>query len=225
MKNTDPAVPPIHEAAERRDWPAYFDRIEGKPPRDTLTTAIARFAEADRAPEGTTPIVPVAHERTAIDLGCGSGRDTAELLVHGWRVLAIDGHPEGIDRLRARPACIEHRNRLTTRVCDFGDIELPECDLINASFALPFCAPAVFPGLWSRIVHAIVPGGRFAGQLFGERDSWAVLEDRTHLVRGDAIELFDGFVLESFREEDRPGTSTTSAHKHWHVYHIVARKR
>lgn len=28
---------------------------------------------------------------TAIDIGCGAGRDTIALIKHGWNVLAIDG--------------------------------------------------------------------------------------------------------------------------------------
>ena len=39
-------APPAHEAAERRDWVRYFDRMEGKPPRDTLRRAIDAFAKA-----------------------------------------------------------------------------------------------------------------------------------------------------------------------------------
>jgi tellurite methyltransferase len=211
--------PPVHEAASRRDWPAYFKRIEGKPPRETLLTAMGLFEKDDR--DSDTEI----SERVAVDLGCGSGRDSAELLGRGWRVHAIDGHPEGIERLHARPECVTHADRLMAEVCDFRRVELPPCDLLNASFSLPFCPPGSFQALWTKIETSIQPGGRFAGQLFGDRDSWAVLEDRTHLLRADALALFDGFLLESFREEDRPGTSTVSPHKHWHVYHIVARKR
>lgn len=218
-----PGSPPVHEAAERRDWPAYFERIEGKPPRETLLAAIEAFT---RTGDRDRPAEP----GTAVDLGCGSGRDTAELLARGWRVHAIDGHPEGIGRLRARPECLAHAGRLTTEVRDFGGVDIPPCDLLNASFSLPFCPPGAFPGLWAKIVGAIRPGGRFAGQLFGDRDSWTILEDRTHHARADALALFDAFVLESFREEDRPSAhngpdASTTAHKHWHVYHVVARKR
>ncbi|MGQ9869558.1 hypothetical protein [Leptodesmis sp.] len=41
--------------------------------------------------------------RVAVDLGCGDGRDTVELLRRDWQVLAIDGEPQAIARLLERP--------------------------------------------------------------------------------------------------------------------------
>ena len=39
----------------------------------------------------------------AIDLGCGEGRDTVEILRQNWAVLAIDQNPDAIASLRNRP--------------------------------------------------------------------------------------------------------------------------
>lgn len=208
---------PAHEAAQRRDWVAYFDRMEGKPPRDTLLAALDAF-DSDGLPE--SPL--------ALDLGCGDGRDTAQLLTRGWHVWAQDGHPDAIRRLRDRPECAaaEADTRLTTLLAPFEDLTLPSgANLVNASFSLPFCPPDHFDALWAKINAAIPPGGRFCGQLFGDRDGWAILEDRTHLTRAQVLALFDQYVLERFIEEDRPSRQTGEAHKHWHVFHIVARKR
>ena len=77
---------------------------------------------------------------------------------------------------------------------------------MNASFALPFCEPRHFPGLWSRIVAAIRPGGRFAGQFFGDRDTWASLPGRTHHSRDEVLELLEGFEIEMMNEEERDDT-------------------
>ncbi|MEJ1932020.1 class I SAM-dependent methyltransferase [Nostoc sp. NIES-2111] len=41
---------------------------------------------------------PTDAPRFAVDLGCGDGRDTVELLRRGWRVLGIDGAQEAIAR-------------------------------------------------------------------------------------------------------------------------------
>ncbi len=211
-----PAEPPAHEAAQRRDWVAYFDRMRGKPARETLTGALDAFGQID---PDSPPL--------AVDLGAGDGRDTAEILRRGWRVLAHDGSPEGIRRLRGRPECAaaEKDGRLEVVLAEFADVEIPRASLVNASFSLPFCPPGQFPELWRRIDAAIGTGGRFAGQLFGDRDGWAILEDRTHLSREQALDLFSNYVLESFREEDRPSSHPGEAHKHWHVFHIIARKR
>ena len=212
---TKPA-PPAHEAAERRDWTAYFDRTAGMPPRETLITALDAFGDID-------PDDPPL----AADLGCGTGRDTVELLRRGWRVWAQDSNSEGLARLRASPvgASAIKVGLLEIHDADFAQVTPPRCSLVNASFSVPFCPPADFEAFWARVHDAIEPGGRFAGQFFGDRDDWAILEDRTHLTRAHVLELFSDYVLESFREEDRPSRHEGEAHKHWHVMHVVARKR
>ncbi len=210
---------PAWKAAQTRDWIAYYDRVAGGEPRQTLRDALDRFdAEEHRT-----------HGLQAIDLGCGDGRDTAELLRRGWRVLAIDAHPEGLRRLRARTDAPVREaladGRLVIVQATFEDCELPACDLLSASFSLPFCPPEHFADLWARIRASVRSGGRFCGQLFGDRDSWSVIEDRTHHARREAIALFDDFLLEQFNEEERDGEDAQSNRKHWHVYHIIARKR
>lgn len=74
------------------DWTAYYSAVVGRPPRDTLLTALACF-EAEKS---------VPNSQFAVDLGCGEGRDTVELLRRGWRVLGIDGENEAIARLLSR---------------------------------------------------------------------------------------------------------------------------
>ena len=71
-----------------------------RPARDAASTRLDRFA----APG------------LAVDLGAGTGRDTAELLRRGWRVIAIDREPEAIDRLhRARRARLARASRRASR--------------------------------------------------------------------------------------------------------------
>lgn len=210
-KTPTPASLPAFVYAERRDWPGYFAAMAGKPPRETLLDALARF-------EGQTPA-------DAIDLGSGEGRDTEELLRRGWRVLAIDSSPEGMQILEHRPGLVG-RERLTTRVAAFEDLgELPKVMLLNASFSLPFCHPDHFEGLWGSITRAILPGGRFAGQLFGDRDSWASIPDRTHHSRGEVEGLLAGFDVETLTENESDAVDHQGRPKHWHMFHIVARKR
>jgi SAM-dependent methyltransferase len=159
----------------------------------------------------------------ALDLGCGTGRDTLVLLEQGWQVLALDAEPEALSALRERtPALLQ--GRLETRQARFETVTLPRCDLLNSSFALPFCEPAHFPALWNGITAAVRPGGLFCGQLFGERDSWA--SKGVTVVDAAALRRFlqDWDVL-LHREEEEDGHTAVGRPKHWHIHHLVLQRR
>jgi SAM-dependent methyltransferase len=183
------------------EWAAYYEKMAGRPPRPTLLQALDGFA----APG------------FAIDLGCGEGRDTGELLRRGWRVLALDRSADAIARLP------EHE-RLEARQADFTEVELPPADLVNASFTLFICPPDRFPALWARIVGALRPGGRFSGQLLGPQDSWLGREGLTFLAEPEARALFADFTLERFDEEIADSVTPRGTPKRWHIWHVVARK-
>ncbi len=209
-----------------RDWPAYYAKMAGKPVRETLLEALAGF-EKEGAAGGAAGMN--ARPRRAVDLGCGEGRETVELLSRGWEVVAVDDCPAAFEVLMPRVAG-EERARLTTHVCGFSAVPwetIGEVDLVNASYALPFCPSDEFSAVWAGLVRAIRCGGRFAGQFFGDRDDWAALPDRTHHTRNKVERLLEGFVLESFREveNDEPSGDPARPSKHWHLFHVVAKKR
>jgi tellurite methyltransferase len=190
-------------------WRRYYDAA-GTDPRQTLRLALGRFTC-----EGIT-------RGLAVDLGCGAGRDTLALLDRGWSVCAIDGEPEAIQRLLANAPETE---RLRTQVATFSRADGPSCDLVNSSFALPFCHPSEFADVWARIVASLRAGGRFCGQLFGVRDGWAPSTDITFHSREAAVALFTAFELEHFEEVEEDGKTATGVPKRWHLFHVVARKR
>jgi SAM-dependent methyltransferase len=190
-------------------WADYYRAVAGQPPRDTLTKALTCFGSH---PEGL-----------AIDLGCGSGTDTIELLRRGWRVLAIDREPDALPWLQTTLAA-EHHPQLETRIAAFEGLPLPAAQLINASYSLPFCDPAHYPTLWQTITTALLPGGRFAGHFFGERDGWATNPKMTFHTADQVRQLFSGFIIEFWREEEEDGVTAVGASKHWHVFSVVAQK-
>ena len=206
-------------------WTRYFNAAGGDP-RPTLLVALEHF-DAEQSD----------HERLGIDLGCGTGRDTFELLRRGWRVLAIDAQEEAIRRLRHSDEPLISSDRLETQVADFESARWPTADLVNASYALPFCPPGSFAGLWERITTSLPSGGRFCGQLFGDHDQWASVPDTsttewtparnamTFLTRGEVDDLLGDYEIEQLIEIDEDGPTATGADKHWHLFHVVARKR
>jgi SAM-dependent methyltransferase len=191
------------------DWVGYYDSQVGREPRELLREALHSFDREDRV-------------GMAVDLGCGDGTDTAELIAHGWTVLAIDAQEEAIRRVHEKVPP-DGAPLLTTIVSPMEDATIPASDLVFASFSLPFCRPGAFPGLWERLRWSLHPGGRFAGELFGDRDSWASDPEMTFHDAGAAQALFDGWEVESFEEEEEDGEAFDGP-KHWHVFHVIARR-
>ena len=188
-------------------WAEFYDAVAERPPHDTVVEALDQFDREGR-------------RGFAVDLGCGDGRETVELVRRGWRVLAIDAEPEAIARLRARPGLAD----VETAVARFEDATWPDVDLVNAGFSLPFCPPEHFGAVWARIAASIRPGGRFSGQLFGDRDEWAGEREMTFMTRAEAESLLAGFELERFDEVEADGQTALGEPKHWHVFHVVARR-
>ncbi len=196
------------------DWRVYYQRTGGRPPRETLLRALARF-EAEN---------PVGWVGRAVDLGCGGGRDTIEILRRGWSVLAIDAQASAIETLMGRPELVEFGVEPDTQVARMEQALWPGSDLVNSSFALPLCPQVDFPGLWQRIHDGLTPGGRFSGQLYGDRDQWAGDPSNSHFTLSEARDLLRAYDIELFREEETDSVTPRRTAKHWHIYHIVARK-
>lgn len=185
--------------------------LSPKSPAHTLTEALARFDAAGARP---------TH---ALDLGCGAGSDTLELLRRGWRVTAIDRNPAVVAACRTAAAGF---TTLSTEVIDFELAEFSACALVNATFALPFCPPAAFPALWQRLTRALASGGRYAGQFFGPHDTWATNPALSILDRKQVTDLLaPDYEIELLLEQEKDGTTYQGQSKHWHVLHVVARRR
>jgi tellurite methyltransferase len=206
MPNDDKAA---HEKAE--GWAAYYQQLRDRPPRATLLAALDAF--------GTPPA-----DALAVDLGCGDGRDIVELLRRGWNVVAVDGEPEALRQLAART--LPEAERITPIHARLEEVPLPlGVQLVNSSFAMPLCEPEKFHTLMERIRDALPGGGRFAGQWYGPRDSWVGRPGITFVTREEARTLLDGFEIELFEEEEVDRVTPRGNPKHWHIFHIVARKR
>ena len=190
-------------------WEGYYRKLEGRSARPLLAAVLERF--------------PTDGSFHVVELGSGDGTEATALLERGWTVTAIDAEPAAIARLHARVS-VAQRERLTTRVARFEDVDLPAADLILASFSLPFCPPSHFEDVWARVVAALAPGGRFAGEFFGVRDSWATADDMTFHTADEVERLLAPFEVEELKEKEWDGSSG-SGPKHWHLFQVIARKR
>jgi SAM-dependent methyltransferase len=201
------------KSIEDRNWLQFYRATAGRPPRPTLLRALSART-ASRRPVG----------RRAIDLGCGTGRDTLPLLAAGWHVLAIDPEPVALRTLEERTP-LAWRPRLTTRLARLEATSLPAAELVNASFSLIFAARPPLLAAHLRCIHAaLVPGGRFAGQLLGPRDSWALAGQAVGVDRCRLAHLLAGFELEHLVVEETDAVTPKGEAKHWHIWHVNARK-
>jgi SAM-dependent methyltransferase len=193
----------------RDDWARYYEVVAARPPCDLLRHTLHRFA-------------PSGASRLAIDLGCGAGNESREFLSLGWRLVAIDQQPEGLAR-HGSATKSEHQARLATRQVSFAGAALQAAEFIWAGASLPFAAPASFPGLRTRILAALKPGGHFAGDLFGPRHAWADREDMNFHPAAQIEELCRGLHLEYFITEKGEKITATSGPLHWQAFALVAR--
>ncbi len=206
-----------------RDWSTYYAAVAGKPPRETLIMALDAFdAEIPSSPP----------PRFALDLGSGEGRDTRALLSRGWNVIAVDPHPAASDltdlprggsTLRYIRSTLEDLAGAAPEPGAQAAIP-PTVDLVNASFVLPFVPPQHFTRVWAWIRARLAPGSRFSGQFFGPRDAWASIPGRSHHARDQILAMLGGLKLEHFQEDEKDGTDAEGHAKHWHVFHVVARR-
>jgi len=194
---------------ERVDWPEFIRRTLNIPPRRMVVKALDYFGD---------------FTGFAVELGCGSGIDTIKLVECGWKVYAVDSLSDGFENIMAKlPG--DKKDYVECVQAVFEDMDIPEADLVYSSFSIPFCRPESFESFWGKIVGAIKPGGRFAGNLFGEKDEWSQMPGVTFVTRDQIDELFRDFEIEYLREQHQEGQSVLTETKMWHLFEIVARKK
>lgn len=200
-------------------WSRYYAVTVDRPSWETVRFAIERFAaEADAHIAGGKRLP------FAVDLGCGAGRDTRELLRAGWRVLAIDREPAALEALRA--ATLDGlQDHLETRIGDLADIEIPACDLVNASLSLPFLAPEQFWAAWDRALRAVRVGGRVAAMLFGDRDASADDPEMTCPSPDTIRSSLGGFEVEHWVDQEEDSQTALGEPHHFHRIELVARRQ
>ncbi|SME88118.1 SAM-dependent methyltransferase [Tistlia consotensis] len=197
----------MHGSGDR--WRRYYRQTAERPPRETLLAALAAWDATGRPPA------------QALDLGCGSGRDTVELLRRGWRVLALDSESAAIEALKHQPE-VAGSPRLFCRVARIEALDpLPGAALINASFSLFLLGPEPFARTWATIRAALPPGGLFCGQLLGPRDDWSRDAGLTLHDTAAVDALLAGYRVVERREEQSDTTTPKGDRKHWHLHHLV----
>jgi SAM-dependent methyltransferase len=227
LTESSPRSSPHRASFDAADAEAFLAASAAWPPRATLLAALDRLAARQDADDSADRRLPLR----AVDLGCGAGTETLELLRRGWAVHAVDAHRSCLDFTRRRAEKAGLGSRLSLECREFEELVLPSRSyaLAHAGFSLPFCRAEAFGRLWNRITASVLPSGCFAGQLFGEREP-LMLEaprgsvtshDRSSIVGLLGEEPRSSWTVVSLEEIDRPGRGPRGDPKHWHVFHAV----
>lgn len=188
-------------------WSEYYEITKNKPPSELLVKAIGFLDSKDNA----------------LDLGAGALKDTGFLLQNGFKVTAIDSEPAMI-----QVAAEINNDNLKTVTSSFEDSDYPKqsYDLINAQYALPFNSPHTFNEVWNKIKNSLKSNGIFTGQFFGNNDEWNITgTNMTFKTESEVRDLLSGMEVIELTEEDKDSTTANGKPKHWHIFHVIAKKR
>lgn len=189
-------------------WLEFYEITKNKPPSPLLVKSL-NF---------------VKNKNNALDLGAGALRDTRFLLQTGFKhITAVDSEPLMVEASKE----LGNKN-LQVANSRFNDFEYlaEKYDLVNAQWALPFNPPETFGEMWNKVKRSIKNGGIFTGQFFGVNDEWNKPGTKMTFHTKEQIQdlLSDMEILE-LTEEDKDSTTANKTPKHWHVFHVIARKK
>ncbi len=192
-------------------WSEYYKNTIDKEANETLVFASKLFKDQTN--------------KLALDLGAGTGSDSIHLLEQGFKVIALDGETNALDILKNRTTK-KQRKELTLEHAFMQNYSITEntYDLINATYALPFCTKSDFLKVWKNIYKGLKSNGVFSGQIFGENDDWASIEDMSFFTNEEIDDLIVEYVPEYYVEVDEKGLIADGSEKHWHLFNIVLRK-
>jgi SAM-dependent methyltransferase len=188
-------------------WTGYFEQTKNKPPRSLLVRALQFEVERNEA----------------IDLGAGALNDSKYLLDQGFKhVTALDKDSIAKEIAERLP-----KEKFTYVISDFESYDFPasKFDLANAEYALPFIKPEAFEAVFRSIISSIKKNGILVGQLFGDRDEWKNDKNMNFHTLGEVKAILSNLEILYFEEEEKNKPTAAGKMKHWHVFHIIARKK
>jgi tellurite methyltransferase len=135
-------------------------------------------------------------------------------------VTALDSSPSAAEALQR----LAHHN-LRVVITAAQDFVPSDYDLVNAQFSLPFIPPEHFAATVARLRDSVRSGGVIAATFFGKHDEWNVPGNNVNFSTQEEVErLFSGLEVIDLTEVERDGNTADGSPKHWHVFHLTARR-
>ena len=189
------------------NWQKYYLLTKNSQPSKLLAKAISFVAERD----------------LALDLGAGGLGDSRFLIDEGFKkVIAVDREEIPFEIVNEFS-----KNNFKLIHCSFEQFNFSKhkYDLINARYSLPFNNPGSFDTVWRRIYASLNRNGIFIGQFFGIRDEWYLAKiNMTFHTREKIVKLLVGLEILEMVEEEKEGFLANGKPKHWHTFHVIARR-
>ena len=171
------------------------------------------------------PLLPAGE---ALDLACGSGRNTLFLAERGRHVTAVDWSEPGLAILEARAQAKKIHLRRMHKLAEFGRTKHAGIDLFYAdlekiqlpehSYDVIVCIRYLQRSLFAQIGRALRPGGMLLYETFtqAQLDFEGGPKDPSHLLKpGELREAFPGLCVLFYRElRAGQGIASLAAQKH-----------
>jgi len=189
------------------DWKSFADATINDPPRPLLVEAVSSCPVKERA----------------LDLGAGALNDSMYLLEQGFEhVTAVDKAP--IAQTRADTLSLDHFEYVISSFVDFI-FPKEQFNLVNAQYALPFTPPETFSKVFEKIKSSLTNNGVFVGQFFGVKDEWNTSDSQLSFhTKEEVLALVSDMEIIKLDEQEYEGTLVSGQQKHWHVFHVIAKK-
>lgn len=187
-------------------WHQFNQNTAHNPPRELYRAAV-KFATSS--------------DSVTLDIGAGAGNETKDMLLRGFKVVAIDANPELLEIAEAINS--PNLRGVVSRMENY-DYGSKKYDFVVAMFALPFIEPSQFTSVFERILDSLKPGGVFTFHLFGVNDEWSANNKMTFLTTEAAQALFGDNTQLLFKEVKYNGKMANGENKHWHIFECILEK-
>lgn len=190
-----------------KDWNDFFEEKRNAPPREYLVDAM-QF---------------VVNKGVALDIGAGTLRDSKFLTEQEFeKVVAFDPSMRMFEFFED---IAQEKLELQVSSFEIFDFKKDTYDLINAQYVFPYVSSYGFEIRFQLMLDSLKEDGLLVATFFGDRDSWHVSGEQANIFQTKEeiqVLLKDLKILQDIEIEK--DDTVNGKEKHWHRFHITARK-
>lgn len=149
----------------------------------------------------------------ALDLGCGKGSASSDLLSLGYKITSVD----------KMPTQIEGVNFVASDIRDFT-IEKGKFSVIVCNNVLPFINDKkVVIKLINQMIEGLTQEGVLYFSIFGIHDAWAGDSKMSFFSYDEISSIVDSLTIKTFEKNSFEGYGKTMRGdmKYWHIFRFV----